>query len=684
MEFAVFHSQTYASTINRKLMTSTTIIQRSSMPFESNTAVDTPRIDTQAELAHLRMQVTNLEARNTEFERQERALKNKIVTQQTDISELQARSDELRGVMTEQRHQESQYRQLFDLAPVGYLSMDESGIIKKVNLAGTCFLNLSSAYLIDTAFSDYLCTADCKLLQDHLTSVASCHLSLKWQVTLKLKDGSERPVMLATSAIRANKSVAMAYQVMIIDITQQLNTEKLLRKANDYLEELAHHDPLTRLPNRTMFNDRLQSLILDRSSENRKLGIIYFDLDGFKPINDTLGHHVGDAVLCTIAKRLSAQLDPADVIARIGGDEFTVILDNPGSTDEAISQARRIGDIVRQPVTTSEGTVSVSCSMGLSLFPEHARQVDKLVKGADAAMYQAKKSGRDQVRLFSTESIESVSRLSMLETSLSTALAEEQFELHFQPIYNTTTLTIVSLEALLRWKHPTLGIIPPGEFVPLAEKTDCIVDIGKWVLLAACKQARAWRDEGFDIPIAINVSTRQLLEPTFSALVSQALHRYQLGAHSLEIEITESAIMIDHHRCQETLEKLRNAGHVLTVDDFGTGHSSLARLVQLPVARLKIDRMFTRDIDGSEQMRSVIQSIINMAHELGLRVVSEGIELASQLEFLSQANCDAVQGFMMSRAELPDDITRLLRLDREKVNGLCLDLPELGLEQMSS
>lgn len=585
-------------------------------------------------------------------------LANKIL-----ITEYEARADEQQVMLEDQKSTAKKYRHLFDLAPVGYLSMDEDGIITKINLAGTYLLRKPSSRIVKTPFSDYLVDEDQASLSERLMTAANSHLSMKWQVSLRLSDGTQRPVMLSTSAINARKSGELVFQVVIIDIEQQLNTEKLLRNANDYLDHLAHHDPLTNLPNRTVFTDRLQSLIAVRASTSERFGVLYFDLDGFKPINDTLGHHVGDAVLCEVADRVRLNLRPCDTIARIGGDEFTVILDQPDSAEEAILRAQRIADVIRAPIVVGDETVSVTSSMGLSLYPDHATKVNELVKGADAAMYQAKNAGRDQVRVFSRESVETSSRSSTIETSLPQALPNNQLQLFYQPIYSVDTSKVVSVEALLRWQHPTLGLISPADFIPLAEKTERIIAIGKWVLETACKQARAWHDMGLTQPIAINVSTRQLLEPGSADLVSDALMRYKLKAQALEIEITESALILDQHRCRMALQQLRNAGHIVTLDDFGTGHSSLARLVHLPVARLKVDRMFIKDIDHSSPMRSVIKSIVNMAHELGLSVVSEGVEKTSQLDYLAAIGCDAVQGYMMSMAKPGNEITELLQSD---------------------
>ncbi len=627
----------------------------------------------------MRARLRVLENQNTELEMREQELHDQIAGHRVALAEMKGRSAELMNLINEHKSTESRFRQLFDLAPVSYLAVDEDGIIEQVNLAATCLLRLPSVQLINTPFSDFLCESDHSHLNEQLSSVAETHLSLKWQVTLQLRNGLSQRVMLVSSCIRARNASRLKYQIMVVDITQQLNTEKLLRNANDYLEKLAHHDPLTNLPNRTMFTDRLQSLVAQRALENGKVGIIYFDLDGFKPINDTLGHHIGDQVLCQVADRVHQHLSPADTIARMGGDEFTIILGDPVDETDAVAVAQKIARIISMPMQLEDGEVSVTSSMGVSLYPDHAMRIDDLIKGADAAMYQAKQAGRDQVRLFSRASVESFSRLSRLETCLARAVIDDQLELYYQPIYNTVSLTVESIEALIRWDHPELGIISPNEFIPLAEKSDRIVEIGRWVLETACWQANEWRSQGFSKPIAINVSTRQLLEPEFAAQVQRTLDFYQLPSQALEIEITESAIMIDHQRSRDTLRQLQNAGHIVTIDDFGTGHSSLARLVHLPVSRLKIDRMFIKDLDQSEQMRSVISSIITMAHRLNMRVVSEGVEQASQLEFLSANQCDAVQGFMMSRAELPHDITRLLQLDNERINELCPDLPRLGL-----
>ena len=618
----------------------------------------------------LQAQLAFLKRQNRELIQSKKLVQAQLDTQRNASTLAERKYAELEAAVNERKSTDRCYRQLFDLAPIGYVSVDASGLIEFVNLAATCLLKLPSSHLTNTSFCDYLGENDRRRLQSHLKSAATSQLSHNWQVTLEPGNGTSQQVMLVTSAIRRKTSNKQSFQIMIVDITQRIHTERLLRNANEYLIKLAHHDPLTKLPNRVMFSDLLQTKIAEKSETRGKLGVIYFDLDGFKPVNDTLGHQVGDRVLYETATRVRNCLGPNDFVARLGGDEFTIILDNPESAESAIGTAQEIAYIIRQPIQVDNTEVGVTSSMGISLYPDHAQTVEKLIKGADAAMYQAKSAGKDQVRLFSRQSLELTDRMAIIETSMSTPRFTEQLELYYQPIYTVETLSIQSVEALVRWEHPTLGKILPSEFIPLAEKSNHILEIGEWVLENACRQNRAWLDQGLEVAIAINVSARQLFEIDFSELVSRCIKNHGLDETALEMEITESAIMIDHHRCRETLHQLKAMGHTFTIDDFGTGYSALARLAQLPVSRLKIDRMFIKDIDTSNQMKSVVMSIINMAHELKLSVICEGIEEPSQLKSITRMNSDFAQGFMMSEPKTATEISATLRANR-----LCSKAP---------
>lgn len=625
-----------------------------------------------------------LEQHYTELQIREHRLQNELTQHRISLAEAESRSQTFEVLLDELKQVDTRFRELFSLAPLAYASVNGAGVIENINLAGTSILRYPSSTLINSSFTDYLEEADVAVFAEHLNKVSSSSLSLKCKVNLRCSDGSISPVMLATTAVRARMGRGLSYQVMIIDISHQLETEKRLLDAKNFLEKLAHHDPLTDLPNRMKFSDELHEAISQCESEHQKLALLYFDLDGFKPVNDTLGHQTGDKVLCEIADRLQRHVNKNVSVARLGGDEFTLIIRNTVDSEEAVNYAKSLARLIKQPMVIDDNEIHVSCSIGVSVFPDHASTAKNLIKGADAAMYRAKKNGRGCVNLCSRESTAQASRKSIIETSLLRAIHEEQFELYFQPIYATNTLTIKSIEALLRWHHPELGLISPNEFIPLAEKSQHIAELGRWILDAACKQARRWQNEGFYTPIAINVSSGELMFADFTTAVAEALQRYQLPCDCLEFEITESAIMSDQQVCTDTLQKLRDCGHIISIDDFGTGHSSLARLAQLPVSRLKIDRTFIDGLDNNSQSQAIVKSIIVMAHELGLEVVSEGIEQASQLEFLADNECDAVQGFMMSRAKLPHAITKLLQLDKEKVSGLCPDLPQLRLERISS
>lgn len=615
--------------------------------------------DASQENESLQDQLVFLKRQNKQLVQKNQLLTAQLKTQRNASSLAELKFRELEAVVNERNRADKRYRQLFDIAPIGYLSVDESGIIQHVNLAATCLLKSPSSHLIKTSFCNFLSDSDQIRLLSHLKTSCTSRISHNWEVTLVPSNGPEIEVMLVTSTIKQMAAGSQTFQIMIVDMSQRANTERLLRNANDYLVKLAQHDPLTKLPNRTMFADQLQTRIIEKSETQGKLGIIYFDLDGFKPVNDTFGHQAGDQVLIEVANRVKNSLGPNDFVARLGGDEFTVILDNPESAEAAMGTAQELAYIIGQPINLNDTEVGVTSSMGISLYPDHARSTDNLIKGADAAMYQAKNTGKNQVCLLSQKTLESTDRVAILETGLAHPQFRQQLQLHYQPIYNTNSLTVQSVEALIRWNHPDLGQILPVEFIPLAEKSNHILEVGKWVIEKACWQSRQWRNDGLDVVIAINVSAYQLFETDFAEFVELCLKKHGLKASALEIEITESAIMIDHTRCRETLQLLIEKGHTITIDDFGTGYSALARLAQLPVSRLKIDRMFIKDMDDSEQVKSVVTSIINMAHELGLQVISEGIEKTSQFEAVKDMKSDFVQGYMMSMpkraSELPAD-----------------------------
>lgn len=626
----------------------------------------------------LRARVNELESNNKQNKLEEISAKHKLAEMQASYKALEIKNKELKALVDEQLSKDRKYRELFDLAPVGYLSVTPECVIKEANLSARCFLRSVGTQIVGKSLNEYISTDDMDRLQHHLTKV-SLHLSEKIELDIRLDDGTSRPVMLMISNIRSRRSLEQFYQVMIIDIGKYIERERRLRNAKDFLEEMALHDSLTRLPNRTLFRDRLQQLIDRRVSSNGHIAVIYIDLDGFKPINDTLGHAAGDVVLQAVSNKVCKMLNAGDIMARLGGDEFAVIMNNPTDTKSALQYAQAVADLIRDPIDIEGAVVNISSSIGVSMFPEHAQNFDALVKGADAAMYQAKQAGKDRVVLFAKKSFDHIHRHSVLETSLPHVVSNDQLILHYQPIYCAETQKICSLEALVRWQHPTLGIVMPSEFIPIAEKTDHIVSIGDWVLDKACRQASLWKQIGFDIPIAINVSGRQLLKESFFEKMQFRLQQHNLSEQSIEIEITETAVLIDHAHIELSLQALSNAGHVLTIDDFGTGSSSLSRLVNLPISRIKIDQMFTKNLVNNAPMRTLITSVVHMAHRLNLEVIAEGVELMAQADFLRTSQVDAMQGYWFSKAEDAEQITNKLQSKKLEVNHLGqAPMPLLG------
>ena len=439
------------------------------------------------------------------------------------------------------------------------------------------------------------------------------------------------------------------FEGSLVDITQR-------KLAEEQIQFLAYYDSLTKLPNRILMQDRLSQAIAAAKQEREKIGILYLDLDGFKVINDCLGHSRGDELLQKISQRLKKCAREDDTVARLGGDEFLIALGGLESDSDAATVAERIAREL-SPVFEVQGhQLNVTCSIGISIFPDHGEDVETLIKNADAAMYASKNEGRNTYRFFSEEmTVQAIERL-QLGNSMRGALEREEFYLVFQPEFDLHTGALSCWEALIRWKHPELGLILPDKFIPVAEANGMIVPIGEWVLRTACLYARSWHEKGNKIPVAVNVSAVQFRHAGFCSLIKDALDKSSLDPEYLELEITESLLLATEDIRWEVLGQLKTLGVRLAIDDFGTGFSSLSYLKRLPVSKLKIDRSFIRDLQHDPNDEAITAAIIQMAKCLKLKVTAEGVDNEGQLRLLREYGCDDVQGFLFSKPLKPDQM----------------------------
>ena len=392
---------------------------------------------------------------------------------------------------------------------------------------------------------------------------------------------------------------------------------------------------------------------------------MFLDLDRFKIINDTLGHETGDALLKAVAERLKTCMRAGDTISRLGGDEFTVILANVAHVDDVARVAQKIIDTFTPQFNIAGRELFISASIGITLYPFDDNNLENLLRNADAAMYHAKEMGRNTFQFYTAELNRRTAKHLTLETALRHALERNELLLHYQPQVNLKTGRIIGAEALLRWQHPEMGLIPPLDFIPLSEETGLIIPIGEWVLRTACAQAKAWEQAGFgDLQVAVNLSGRQLQHRDLAKLVKQVLKETGLDPRQLDLELTESLLM---HNTGETLiamEELHKLGVAFSMDDFGTGYSSLSYLKRFPIDTLKIDQSFVRDIPTDPDDAAIAQAIIAMAHSLGIKVIAEGVETANQLAFMRAHQCDGVQGYYFSKPITAEEVTKLLLNDR--------------------
>jgi diguanylate cyclase (GGDEF)-like protein/PAS domain S-box-containing protein len=488
----------------------------------------------------------------------------------------------------------------------------------------------------------------------------------KWrgEIWNRRKNGEIYTELLSINTFR-NVKGELTYHIGVF------NDISSIKETENKLEYLAHHDPLTDLPNRLLCHARMAHELEFARRNKNKVAILFFDLDMFKNINDSMGHSKGDCLLQQVSKRISTSLRKEDTIARLGGDEFVIIAGSLESRKDAALVAENILSLFSRSFVIEDQEVFISASMGISLYPHDGEDSDVLLRNADAAMYRAKSEGRNNYQFYAPILTEKISERLIIETSLRQALERNEFCVHYQPQYSLNSEKIIGVEALLRWNHPKIGMVGPDKFISIAEETGLIVPIGKWVLKTACMQLKQWQQAGCSpMRMAVNLSARQFWKPGLENIVANILEETGIDAADLELELTESIIMHDTPVVEETLEKLHQMGVGLSIDDFGTGYSSLSYIQRFPLDRLKIDRSFVRDIMTNVEDARMIVSIIALGHCMNLQVLAEGIETKDQLKYLQQQGCEEAQGFYFSCPLPVNELEKMFNLPSHENNML--------------
>jgi diguanylate cyclase (GGDEF)-like protein/PAS domain S-box-containing protein len=460
------------------------------------------------------------------------------------------------------------------------------------------------------------------------------------EVWNRRKDGEVYPEWLNLSAVRDAAGNTTHYVAVFSDVGH-------IKRTQQALDFLVHHDPLTKLPNRALFRDRLEHGLQRARRSAKQLALLLLDLDRFKVVNDTLGHPLGDALLRAIAERLRAATSESDTLARLGGDELALLLEDDASAQNAAFAARRLQALFAQPLALGEHELVVTASIGISLFPFDGDDADTLIRHAERAMYEAKTLGRNTYRFFGPGLAAGVLDTLVMESALRVAVTRGQLVLHYQPQVDMGSGALLGVEALVRWCHPDLGLVSPGRFIPLAEEIGVIGEIGNWVLTEACGQMAAWDAQGLAVPrVAVNLSVQQIERGDLVRIVSETLGAAGLAPGRLELEVTESLIMREPERAQAVLRDLMDLGVQIAVDDFGTGYSSLSYIKRLSLDRLKIDRSFVGDIGVDVGSEAIVRAVIALARSLGLETVAEGVEREDQAALLRREGCEIAQGYL--------------------------------------
>ena len=554
------------------------------------------------------------------------------------------------------RQAEEKYRAIFQDAVVGIFQSTPDGRYINANPAMAHMLGYDSpqelvASITDISRQVYVDPTSREELARLLREQGQVK---NFECAVYRKDGSK---MWFSANVRAvsEDGVLVGYEGTNEDIT----TRKI---AEEQVQFLAYYDALTGLPNRTLLQDRLGKAIAGSRRQKCKIALLFLDLDGFKIINDSLGHSVGDLLLQQVAERLKKWGREQDTVARLGGDEFLIMLTQVKELPDVAVAAERLMDAMTAEFDVQGHSLNVSCSIGASIFPENGADCETLIKNADAAMYGAKDSGRNSFRFFAEDMNAQAGERLSLENSLRLALGKKELFLMYQPQMHVVTGRVTGLEALLRWQHPDLGLVPPDKFIRIAENSGLIVPIGEWVLQTACRQARKWQDEGLPaVSVAVNVSAVQFRQQGFCELIRSVLHETGLAAQCLELELTESLLLANADVTLSVLRELKSMGLTLAIDDFGTGYSNFTSLRQFGVSKLKIDRSFISDVATNPDDSAITAAIISMAKSLRLKVIAEGVENEAQMSFLRKNRCDEIQGYYFSKPLAVDKVAGKLR-----------------------
>ncbi|MBH3371232.1 EAL domain-containing protein [Pseudomonas carnis] len=561
-----------------------------------------------------------------------------------------ARAHALQQPLKENRERLRQAAAVFDCTREGVLVTDTQGLIVHVNRA---FMEITG-YQRDDVMGQRpsLFKSGRHSAHFYQQMFQALESTGEWsgEIWNRRKSGEVYPQWQTIRVIHDDQGQVSHYVAVFSDISAMKNSEH-------ELAHLAHHDPLTDLPNRLLFTDRAEQALASAQVHKRGCALLLMDLDHFKIINDSLGHNVGDQLLKLVAERLSGLFGPGVTLARLGGDEFAVLAESCPQVVQAAALAQRMLNAMKDPFIFDGNQLFISASIGISLFPSDALSAEQLLRNADSALFKAKSAGREGYALYTEELTAHAQHRVEIAGELRRALDQHELRVYYQPVHDLHDSRLVGVEALVRWQHPERGLVPPGEFIPIAERTGLIADIDAWVMDQACRQMCQWLADGAPLSfIAINVSSRLFARRELYEQVAQVLHTTGLDPAFLELEVTESAVMDDPEVALEQLHRLRELGLRLAIDDFGTGYSSLLRLKRLPVQKLKIDQGFVAGLPWDEDDAAIVRVVIALAKSMGMQVHAEGIEQVEQARFLLDQECDMGQGYWFGRPMPADEI----------------------------